>query len=356
MYKEGYKSYLYTMYSQQNQNTQNISDTKTWTYDLISHQYPDKYAKVVDDYLEGSPIKVVNKLPVKVYAVVQRGLAFVIQFDLEPRGSTLLGWNDIQDADLISFYYNPSGKDDTTAINKDGLRHVCPTHSITKRHGTILVGNVSSYVQTYKRDVSPNSDLSSINVHNMLPWDLTITKSGSNRVVMYVQGNRSLDSFTYNGDITVSPSVYYDDFNQGVDVGTSFSIYANTKFSQPTTDINKLTYLYSFTINDIDEDRIIVGVISSVIDKSNMTGVDSKNSGKSIYRLGNNEPAYNDTPTFIPGRQTYYAFDQKYGKGTDKHRNSLNSNVRSTVQTARYKQLSGANILRGSEIGRPFLK
>jgi hypothetical protein len=340
----------------QNQNTQNISDTKTWTYDVISQQYPDKYAKVVDDYLDGSPIKVVNKLPIKVYAVVQRGLNFVMQFDLEPRGSTFLKWNEIQDADLVSFYYNPSGKNNESVIEKDGLRHVCPTHSITKRHGTILVANVSSYVQTYKRDVSPSSDLSSINVHNMLPWDLTITKSGSNRVAMYVQANRSLDSFTYNGNIAMSPSVYYDNFNQGVDVGTKFSVYANTTFSEPTNDINKLTYLYSFTINDIDEDRIIIGVISSVIDKSNMTGLDSKNSGRAIYRLGKNEPAYNDTPTFIPGRQTYYAFDQKYGKGSDKHRNTFGSDKRSTVETARYKQLSGANVLYGDQIGRPFLK
>jgi hypothetical protein len=173
---------------------------------------------------------------------------------------------------------------------------------------------------------------------------------------MYIQSNRNLDSFTYNGNISVSPSVYYDDLNQGVDVGTKFSVYANTAFSKPTNDINKLTYLYSFTINDIDEDRIIIGVISSVIDKSNMTGLDSKNSGRAIYRLGKDEPAYNDTPTFTSGRGTQYAFNDKYGKGTDKHRNTFGSDKRSTVETARYKQLSGANILKGTEIGRPFLK
>jgi hypothetical protein len=114
-------------------------------------------------------------------------------------------------------------------------------------------------------------------------------------------------------------------------------------------DINKLTYLFSFTINDIDEDRIIIGVVSSVIDRSIMTGVNSKNSGRAIYRLGNDDP-YGKTPIFTPGRNSVYAFNEKYGKGTDKHRNTFGSNERSTVETARYKQLSGANVLRGNEI------
>lgn len=345
------KDRYFGMYS-----AQHPSDSHIWTYDRISEQYPDKYAKVVDDYLENYPIKLINKLPVKVYAVVQRGLKFVMQTEIEPRGETLIPYENIEDADLISFYYNPLGKNDVSIIEKDGLRHVCPTHSITKRHGTILVGNVSSYVQTYKRDISPGGDLSSINVHNMLPWDLTITKGEGGRVAMFVQKNTNLDDFRYNGNIAISPSVYYDNLNQGVDVGTKFNVYANTSFSNPTTDINKLDYLFSFTINDIDEDRVIIGVVSSVIDKSVMTGINSKNSGRAIYRLGSNEPGQNDVAKFIPGRNTQYAFHDKYGRGTDKHRNSFGSDKRSTVETARYKQLSGANVLYGDQIGRPFIK
>lgn len=329
-------------------------DRGTWKYDLISQQYSDRYAHQVDSYLQGMPVKLLNKLPINVYAVVQRGLKFVSQTHVSPRGEAMLPYEDIEDGDLISFYYNPSGGDDSNAIEKDKLMHVCPSHSITKRHGTILIGNVSSYVQTYKRDISPGGDLSSINVHNMLPWDMTITKG--NRIAIFLQGNRNLDDFQYNGNIAVSPSVYYDNLNQGVDVGTVFSVYANTSFSAPTTDLNKLTYLFSFTINDTDEDRVIIGVVSSVIDKSTMTGLNSKNSGRAIYRLGNNEPGQNSVAQFTPGRNTEYAFHDKYGKGTDKHRNTFGSEKRSTVETARYKQLSGANLLRGDEIGRPFVR
>lgn len=337
-------------------SSQHPSDSHIWTYDKISQQYSDKYAKKVDEYLQGYPIKLLNKLPVKVYVVVQRNLKFVMQTEVNPRGETLIPYENIEDGDLASFYYDPSGKDNKEVVEQDGLRHVCPTHSITKRHGTILVGNVSSYVQTYRRDISAGGDLSSINVHNMLPWDLTITKGEGGRVAMFVQGNRSLDDFKYNGNIAVSPSVYYDDLNQGVDIGTKFNVYADTAFSKPTTNINDLTYLFSFTINDVDEDRIIVGVVSSVIDKSVMTGINSKNSGRAIYRLGSNEPGQNSVAEFVPGRNTKYAFHDKYGISTDKHRNTFNSQERSTVETARYKQLSGANVLRGDQIGRSFVK
>lgn len=325
------------MYSQQ-------PVSKVWDYETLDNQYSDQYAKIVDNYLEGSPIKVLSKLPVKIYVTVQRGLKVVMETTIESRNYVFLPYDKIENGDLINFYYDPTGKNDG---NFDNLRHVAPTHSITTRHGTILVGNVSSVNKTYKRDISPGRDLSSINVHNMLPWDLTILKGV--KPVMYVQKNQNLDNVKYNGNITISPSVYYDDLNQGVDIGTSFNVYANTKFGKPTMDINKLTYLFSFTINDIDEDRIIIGVVSSVIDRSIMTGVNSKNSGRAIYRLGNDDP-YGKTPIFTPGRNSVYAFNEKYGKGTDKHRNTFGSNERSTVETARYKQLSGANVLRGNEI------
>ena len=337
------------MYNRQKGYDNGIS--KTWDYDVISQQYSDRYGQVVDNYMNGYPIKVLSKLPVKIYVTVQRGLNGVLQTEIEPRSHVLLPWNEIEDGDLISFYYDPTLTNSKQVIDNDSLRHVCPTHSITKRHGTILVGNVSSYTQTYKRDISPGGDLSSINVHNMLPWNLTITRGGSDQAVMYVQANRNLDDFTYNGDISISPSVYYDNHNQGVDVGTKFNVFANiNNISIPTTNTNKLTYLYSFSINDIDEDRIIIGVISSVIDKSVMTGVNSKNSGRALYRLGDSVNERDSNPVFTPGRNTIYAFHEKYGKGTDKHRNTFNSDKRSTVETARYKQLSGANVLKGDQI------
>jgi len=314
--------------------------SKTWDYDQVSELYSDKIANSVDEYLKGSPLRLNNKLPVEVYVFQESYKGRFKVGSIKPGESLFLQDDSISDGDVLHFLYNPQK-------NQPGsYSHICPSHSVTKRHGTILIGTVSSYTKTYRRDISAGGDVSSINVHNMLPWDLVVAISG--KPVMYIQKNRELNNSRYNGDITVSPSVYFDNLNQGINIGTKFDIYANLDGSVPSVDLSKNKYLYSFVLNDIDQDRIIVGVISSVIDQSRMTGINSKNSGKALYRLGSVD---NKEPIFVPGERTFYAFNAKNGPGTDRKRATINSNVRSTNPLARHKMLSGNNVIRGHEIG-----
>lgn len=314
--------------------------SKTWDYNQVSQLYSDKIAESVDQYLKGSPLRLNNKLPVEVYVMQE---SYKGQFNvgsIKPGESLFLRDDSVSDGDILHFLYTPQYK------SKGSYNHISPSHSVTKRHGTILIGTISSYTQTYRRDISPGGDVSSINVHNMLPWNLVIAIGA--KPVMYIQKNYELDNPRYNGDITVSPSVYYDNLNQGIKLGTKFDVYANLDGVEPTVDLSKNKYLYSFVLNDTDQDRIIIGVISSVIDQSRMTGVNSKNSGRAIYRLGSEEST---EPKFVPGEHTFYAFNAKNGAGTDKKRATINSNVRSTNPSARHKMLSGNNVITGPMIG-----
>jgi hypothetical protein len=312
--------------------------TKTWDYNQVSQLYSDKIAQTVDQYLAGSPLRLNNKLPVEVHVFQESYRGKFNVGSIKPAESLFLRDDSISDGDVLHFLYKPQ--------SSSSYSHICPSHSVTKRHGTILIGTVSSYTKTYRRDISPGGDVNSINVHNMLPWDLVVAIAG--KPVMYVQKNRELNNPRYNGDITVSPSVYFDDIRRGVNIGTKFDIFANLEGNEPSVDLTKNKFLYSFVLNDIDQDRIIVGVVSPVIDQSRMTGINSKNSGKALYRLGNIDKV---EPVFVPGERTFYAFNAKNGPGTDKKRATLGSNVRSTNPLARHKMLSGNNVITGPNIG-----
>ena len=312
--------------------------TKTWDYNQVSQLYSDKIAQTVDQYLAGSPLRLNNKLPVEVQVFQESYKGKFNVGSIRPTESLFLRDDSISDGDVLHFLYKPQ--------NSSLYSHICPSHSVTKRHGTILIGTVSSYTKTYRRDMSPGGDVNSINVHNMLPWELVVAIAG--KPVMYIQKNRELNNPRYNGDITVSPSVYFDDIRRGVNIGTKFDIYANLDGNEPSVDLTKNKFLYSFVLNDIDQDRIIVGVVSPVIDQSRMTGINSKNSGKALYRLGNTDKV---EPIFVPGERTFYAFNAKNGPGTDKKRATLGSNVISTNPLARHKMLSGNNVITGPNIG-----
>jgi hypothetical protein len=333
----------------------NFGTNGIWNYESITNQPSDRLTKNIDKFDADTKqyIKLINKLPVDI-AVVQETIGKNINIESAPiyRGvlkskSVLeINYNELTDGDLLHFI-DPNSKD---------IKFICRSYDVTKRHGDILVGNVASYTETYKRDISAGGDISSINIHNLLGWPVVITTgrtggsiAGNNDIynIINVQANINLQNPRYHGDLTMSPSSYFDNLNQGINIGTTFEVYAS---------INNMSHhLYSFTINDNNEDRIFIGITSAIIDQSELTGISGSymlapqnTTGRAIYRLGSSERDLSK-PNFLPGQLPNYAFDAKNSNNTDKLRNTINNNSknRSTVPLARYKDLSGRNVISG---------
>jgi hypothetical protein len=168
---------------------------------------------------------------------------------------------------------------------------------------------------------------------------------------MYIDANVDLGNSSHHGDMTTAPSVYFDDLNMGIQLGTQFEVFIDgTKKSTFSGGIvNAPTKsLYTFVINDIDVADIFIGGVSPAIDLHEATGANmdinfKSVTGRAIYRLGEDRLSfalkYNDSMAILP----------KNGPGTDMHRNSFNKDnsykYRSTNPSARHKQLSGGNIV-----------
>jgi len=307
-------------------------------YNRLNFQTPDLEATRIDNLIRNKPFVIINKLPVDIS---------IIQEDNESSPITMIGrsmmlpargrieMDDAKDGVILHFQY----KDPRT--NK--LDFVCPSHKILKRTGKLFVGGVTSYTKTYRRDIHPGGDISSINVHNLLPWDIILYTNGA--PVMNVQRNLDLGTAKHHGDLTVSPYVYYDNNRQGLKIGTSFEVFAFIpKGGVDTT--KSLTKLYSFMIDDIDLNHIFVGDPNPQIDEHTSTGANPQiysvqHTGRAIYRFS--EPIQAVMPGGITGG------GQMMGKnypGQDKHRlHQGNSRIKSTVPSARFKKLSGANIV-----------
>ena len=310
-------------------------------YETLSNQTSDILSKTIDNFNEthNTPFLLINKLPVNIMVTQENRYSNKISSrgKISAYGTLKLQSESISDGDLLHFSNYESSQ-----LSPPEIYFVCPSHNVTKRHGPVAIGGVSSVSGTYRRDISMGGDVSSINVHNLLPWKLVIKMF--DKIVMTISANVDLHDPLHHGDLTVSPYVYFDNLNQGIDIGTKFDVSILSLK-------NKETYLYSFVLNDIDENHIFIGLTSTLIDKSVSTGMSgnsylpSENSGRSVYRLGSSERDFTK-PVFTPGHLNY-AFNAKNAAGTDKHRSSFNSNSRSTVPTARYIKLSGKNVVSG---------
>ena len=348
--------------SKNNFNTSpNYGENGIWRYDDITSYPSDKLSRDIDNFNSKihDSLTFINKLPVHIKVIQEPiGENINVQDRIIDRGilyakNTLkVPYNEIIDGDLFHFIDPHSGK------------FICRSYSVTKRHGTVLVGNVAAYSETYKRDISAGGDLSSVNIHNLLPWPIIITvgpTGGSvgtpdivsplreSSSILKIQANVDLNNPKYHGDITVSPSVYFDNLNQGINIGTQFEVY----ISIPSSNGEGLTqHLYTFTINDNNEDRIFIGIVSPIIDQSELTGISGdymlaprNTTGRAIYRLGKKERDMSK-PDFFPG-ELNYAFNAKNASRTDNLRTTFDSNIRSTVPLARYKKLSGVDVISG---------
>lgn len=304
------------------------------SYNRLNDQTQDIEAKRIDKMIENIPFTIVNKLPVDIIVTQESGYTLPL---IKPVQNLLPSLNSItlstaRDGDVLHFqYFN---------FNEKSLKFVCPSHIISKRTGRLYVGNVSSYTKTYKRDTHPGGDISSINVHNLLPWDIYLYKNDDHHPSILVQSNSdNLEIERYRGDLTMSPMVYYDNRNMGLHIGTKFRVYASINPKAPTK-------LYDFYISDIDEDHILIGDVSPQIDEHTSTGANPQiytvmHTGAAIYRMSN------PIPISFPGGITGGA--QIRGKnipGYDMHRVTIhNLDKTSTIPTARFKKLSGENVI-----------
>lgn len=306
------------------------SNPYDWSYASLSDQPSDRLGKYVDNIIEGRPIVLTNKLPVDLLVIQDIRFTDISKYvgELKSRGTLELSGDSVQDGDIFNFVY----RDPISNTPK----FACKSHAITKRQGGILVGNVSSFISVFKRDFSAGGDMTSINIHNLLPWPLTIELD--KKPVMYIERNIDLGNPQHHGDLTVSPSVYFDNFNRGINLGTTFDVYAGIQYPQSSTSGQK-TYLYSFSLSDIDVDHIFIGDVAPIIDRKNFTSAtpalyQKNTTGRSIYRIGSEAP-FSKAGDIL----------EKNSPKADLARNSFSHpNVRSTVPSARYKKLSGENV------------
>lgn len=317
-----------------------MSENKYNIFNELDDQNSDILAHYIDENneLSGKPVVLVNNLPIDIFVTQDLvNLNKTLYVGKIPAHGTLkLPYNSVTDGDVFRFEYSGS------IINNMELPKryfVCPSHSITKRHGSIIIGTVSSYAATFRRDIMASNDIASINMHNMLPWPVLITID--EKPIIYLQGNIDLENKYYHGDLTTSPSVYYDNFNMGIKLDTIFKAKVNIENKNPPVWID----LYSFIIGDKDLSEIFIGMTSTLIDKKIFTSTTpgkypQNTTGSSIYRLGTIEL----DKTGARGKQM--SLIPKNFPPEDKNRtNFIYPSQRSTVPYARYKQLSNGNVI-----------
>lgn len=321
---------------------------------ILTNQVSDIYCKDIDEKIQNDPIVFHNKLPINIIVLYEknthdtiRGPSGQVQKIGEINAQKTLALSvefskSVNNGDLFHFMYTKNPIENSPQKNNNpfvpsgngtGYLYACPSINITKRHGSILVGGVSTYTKTFRRDIHPGGDISSINVHNLLAWPLTIYKDG--RKVMYIEPNIYLESPYHHNDMTITPSVYYDNFNLGLNVGTTFEVYMNVG--------EKLIKLYDFMLNDIDENIILIGNVSPLVDSSVATGANEyitkkQQTGRAIYRIG-------------PDLQVPFNHNigvlSKNSNQSNLRRTTYSSDKIYTVPSARYPRLSGDNIIKG---------
>ena len=224
-----------------------------------------------DKMLLGTDLYIYNCLPVSVFVVCEGRMDGKIRpIGLAQANSMFTIGNEIgvNDGDILIF------------LSQDQRSIISPSHRVIKRTGTIIIGGVSSHTNTFKRDYHPNGDVSSINIHNMLPWALFITlehKSKPGRLEQPFQGyspvrggsyspvrgggargkdnlydenvnsvrfpvsktedrpasmieiepNMMLGNAQHHGDMTIAPNIYFDDNGFGIFLGDIFQVSAS---------------------------------------------------------------------------------------------------------------------------------
>lgn len=339
------------------------------TYNKITEYPSDTLCKYVDNAMAvtDTPVIFINKLPINL--VVLQELRFSngtvrTAGQLKAKGKLFLDSTTVQDGDIFYFQYVPNHNGHTLS-SYTNPKFACTSIAITKRHGAIIVGNVSSVVNMYRRFLFSGADVSSINLHNLLPWPLIITLEDT--PVAYLDRNVDLGDSNHHGDLTVTPTIYFDNMGRGLNLGTTFGVYIDNKdgtfpiesscqkksqgvFGEggipDNSPLFKAIYLYNFVLSDIDMDHIFIGDVSPTIDKKNLTSATpspypQNTTGRSIYRIGENAPFSKEGR--ILEKNSPKADLRRTPLGSTRDRVG-NSAVRSTVPSARYKKLSGENV------------
>ena len=369
------------------------------TYNKLINQTPDIEARYLDKVVEGYPTVIQNKLPIDVYVFLENRNTGNFWININPLGpsiTTFIGiikphssitipYNASQDNDILHFKYdvnfvdrsvhNPTktfsqtidpalerASNSKIILSNSGeipqnLSFVCPSIDVVKRFGNIIIGGIVSFTKTFKRDIHPGGDISSINIHNMLPWPLNIYMDG--KKVMVIDRNHDLGTI-HHGDLTQSPVVYFDNWNRGLNIGTRFDIYIIRNDLKES--INPL-YLSTFVISDTNQDHIFIGQPSNQIDDSSITGANTRNAiingtGQAIYRIGDINPLnksmiYNKVEGINTNNRKYMITEAtsigvmpKNYNPSNKYRTPMdNRSSHGTVPTARYGMLSGNNMI-----------
>lgn len=313
-------------------------------YKRLTQQPSDIIARNIDAYNEGNPVVLVNKLPIDIVVIHENAQESKIIGTLLAHQTLNIADSTIIDGDILHFKY--------MNLKTISLAFVCPSHSVTKRHSTINVGTSMSYPGIYKRDISLGGDLSSINIHNLLPWPIIISKK--EKPLMIIEANSDLGDPNNHGNLTISPYIYYDNYGMGINIGTKFDVSIDNRYgmlgNKPTIE------LYSFEISDINDNEIFIGGVSPIICASVNTGTQKsinyihqkQQIGRAIYRFGDDIDLEDIPPEGVGIRA-------KNARGTDIKRTSLGGSgssdksvySRSTNPMSRYKQLSGRNTVNG---------
>lgn len=321
------------------------SQSKNFLYEKLDDQPSDQIAHYLDNLIVDLPTVLVNKLPVDITVILEKRWSDLILNAgiLRAKGNLSIPYNRIEDGDLLHFL-------------DENKKFITKSHRVTKRTGKILVGNVSVNTKTYKRDIHPGADLSSVNMHNMLPWPLAIYMStgtknhGSKTPAVLLDPNTLLGDPNHHGDKTMTPSVYFDNLGFGINIGTIFNVVAVMRNKKPDElSVKKMVYLFSFKITSTDNADIFIGDVNPIIGESNFTDVspplhEKNTTGRAIYRLGESQDSMGNVGNiyFPDGKRT---ITSKNYAGFDKNRNTINTrNDYSTVPSAKYKMLSGNNV------------
>jgi hypothetical protein len=323
------------------------------TYVPLNNQPQDIQAKKLDKVIQGYPLTLINRLPLDIIILQE-----ILYSDngirevgiLKAHGILKIPDNQIKDGDTLHFQWN----------NKGYKQFVCPSHRVIKRLWRIFVGTVVSYTKTYKRDWHPGGDVSSINIHNLLPWPIIVYTNDSRGMsvpIVYVERNVDLGNPKHHGDLTVSPSVYFDNLNQGLKLGTKFDVFIDNRQYKEIP-----SKLYSFVLDDIDTGRIFIGGVNTKVDEHTATGANPdiytvSNTGRAIFRAGiynplDVSPAINKLGTVPEGITGGVIVKGKNAPREDKHRNSRinidkDQRIRSTIPSIRYKKLSDEGTICG---------
>jgi hypothetical protein len=234
-------------------------------YTHLDNQSSDKLCNIIDQNRFGQPIIFINKLPINITVIQEKVYSHAI-----------INAGILPSLGNLSLAYD---------------RHVCISYNMTKRQTPVVVGNVTAYPNIYRRDIIAGGDLSSINVHNLLCFPIVVGKNG--KPIMEIQENVFLGDPLEHGNVTIAPTVSYDNFNLGINIGDQFDIYIDNRLKCLPSIQSQFIKLYSFIINDINENDIFVGYAGSLVSANTKTGASvgfnlKQGTGNAIYRIGPN--------------------------------------------------------------------